>query len=145
MATDSITNFISATTTVLTWVSGRVNTVSGLANACEIYESQNEQQIFDWAHKVTRNQAIVKYVRSKYNRDGNARRVMVVDVYLVYRHTTNRVAGQTAAVNLMDATIAAIDHEGSADFMAYVIADASVDFPDAGLSVYMCEFEIEDY
>ena len=145
MAIDTCTNFVSATSTVLDWARARVNTVGTLADTCEIFEQANEQQIFSWIHKATRNQAVVQYDGSTYNRDGSPRRVLKFNVWVVYRYTTNRISGQTSAVTLMDSVIAALDHETSADFMCYVVADTAKDFPHAGLSVYLASFVVEDY
>lgn len=154
MSVDNIRNFISPSKTVINWARAQINTLvdatmptpSGkIANDAEIYQDQDESLIFNWIHKAKKNQAIVKYVKSIYSRDGKARRILTFDVYAVYRYTTNRVTSQDEALDLLDAIIGVLDHEGDADYLCYVVADALVDFPNAGLTVCMATFEVEDY
>lgn len=162
MANDTVTLFLSPTKTVLAWAKTRVDTLADpstvdlaanphgtyvLAQPAEIFENQTEQELFVWITKATRNQAAIRFVNSKYNRDGTARRNLMFDVYGVYRHTTNRIAAQAKATDILDAIIGVLDHETLAgtDFMCYVAADAVVDFPNSALSVYMASFVVEDY
>lgn len=146
MSADTITNFITSTSTVLAWISAQVAAATGVVEV-SIVEDEPEDTIFNWLGRSTRGQAVVKYEMSDYNRDGSPRRQMKFNVYFAWRNTTARATGQSSAFGVMEAIIGKLDHEtdGTNDFICYLVGDKPVHMPHSEMTVYKMSFVLEDY
>jgi hypothetical protein len=146
MAADSITNFLTANSTVLAWIKTQVASATGVTDV-SIVEDEPEDIIFNWLGKATRGQAVIKYESSKYNRDGGPRREMRFNVYFAWRTTTDRESAQVSAFGVMEAITAKLDHEtdGTSDFICYLEDDRPVHMANSAMTVYKMTFMLEDY
>jgi len=146
--TDSVTNFILSSSALITGVKGLLTPLvtAGTLHSIDIFEGTETQFLAGWTHQAMPAQCVLRYGSSVYNAGNGPRRVSTFTTFIVMSNMTDRETGQTQAMAVKDAVIAALDHAiVSGHALIRVQSEEYVNLPNSALCVWAVDYEVEDY
>ena len=144
MATDTITNFILPTNTVMAWVKTKLETYSSW-NVAQ-FDQVEQVQVFKYISGLRAPFAFGVYTGSRYQPENTSqRRLGTFAVIVGAKSLTDQNTAGTSCHDLLDKAISILDHEIYEDLYCVVVSDKVLAYPKSGIVALEINFEFRDH
>ena len=144
MASDTITNFILPTNTVMAWVKTKLEGYGDWD--VSQFDQVEQSQVFKYIEGLRPPFAFSIYTGSRYQPENvSQRRLGTFAVVVGAKSLSNQNTAGTSCHNLLDKAISLLDHEINGDLFCVVVGDKVLAYENSGIVALEVNFEFRDH